>query len=91
MPNLSYIETIMQLGYINEQYATPDIYVYNDRKGTLLNRIMILTPTFNILQQHVADLTKYSNIIIFFCIEEKQHLTKEIGISAKGVPDSESR
>jgi hypothetical protein len=60
-------------------------------KGELLNRIMILTATLNILQQRVADLTKYSNIIIFICIEEKQQLTKEIRISAEGAPESVSR
>jgi hypothetical protein len=56
------------------------------KKGTLLNNIMILTTTFNILQQQIADLTKYSNIIVFICIEEKQQLTKKIRISAKVVP-----
>lgn len=33
---------------------------------------MILTALFNILQQQVADLTKYSYVIVFICIEEKQ-------------------
>lgn len=33
---------------------------------------MILTALFNILQQQVADLAKYSYVIVFICIEEKQ-------------------
>lgn len=57
-------------------------------KRKLLNNIMILTALFNILQKQVADLTKYSNIIVFICIEEKQQLTKKVRISAKVVPDS---
>lgn len=59
--------------------------------GTLLNNIMILTTTFNILQQQIADLTKYSNIIVFICIEEKQQLTKKVRISAKVFPVSVAR
>ena len=51
------------------------IYAYNNkRKRTLLNNIMIiiLTALFNILQQQIADMTKYSYVIVFICIEEEQ-------------------
>jgi hypothetical protein len=50
------------------------IYAVPKRKRTLLNNIMIiiLTALFNILQQQVADLTKYSYVIVFICIKEKQ-------------------
>jgi hypothetical protein len=41
-------------------------------KGASLNNIMTLTALFNILQQQIADMTKYSYVIVFICIEEEQ-------------------
>jgi hypothetical protein len=58
-----------------------------ERIATLVNSRLIRT-IFNILQKQVADLRKYSNIIVFTCIEEEEQLTKKVRISAEAVPDS---